>query len=197
MFNIYIFVIFILLFVKSSYQQTPSESNKILETDIKTLVLNKDCLTTGRRSGPVKQLQCVSNCPTNPLANVACTNTGTGDNGKPIWKCESNDMPKGMRFGDMAVSCEGYDNSADVFVLKGSCQLRYALLGNQLYDSTVPYNEKGKMDSTDFSWTVFFIIAGVLISIIIITCIIVSYEKNVSKMKSIKCGLEVLTGFGQ
>ena len=39
------------------------------------------------------------------------------------WECKT-DMDSQYRFGEIAVSCEGYDYPDDPYVLKGSCGVR-------------------------------------------------------------------------
>jgi len=36
------------------------------------------------------------------------------------WECKS-DMDNAFRFGEISVTCEGYDYPEDLYVLKGSC----------------------------------------------------------------------------
>ena len=38
----------------------------------------------------------------------------------PQWECKA-DMDSAYRFGRIQVSCEGYDNPDDPYVLRGSC----------------------------------------------------------------------------
>jgi len=152
-------------------QNTNNIKEKILETEIKTLVLTKDALTTGRRSAPVKQLQCISNCD-KLLNNVGCTNIGISGDGKPAWKCESDDMPNNESFGDMVVSCEGYENSADVFVLVGSCSLRYSLV-NSVEDSMTHLQSKNVEMRQEESDT--FNLIVIMLCVVILVCIFIYY----------------------
>lgn len=42
------------------------------------------------------------------------------------WECKT-DMDNKYRFGRIEVSCEGYSNPDDAYILKGSCGLEYTL----------------------------------------------------------------------
>ena len=113
--------------VNGSPSSSPVWTDRILQTSIQSLVFRRGALTTGKRLAAVQQLECAAHCA-NPLDTVMCRNMGLGDGVGINWQCESDDMPDGYRFGQMKVSCEGYSNSADPYVLAGSCQLSYSLL---------------------------------------------------------------------
>jgi len=49
------------------------------------------------------------------------------------WRCET-DMPTDYRFGKTDISCEGFRDRHDPYVLKGSCGLEY----------TLEYTDQGK-----------------------------------------------------
>ena len=51
------------------------------------------------------------------------------------WECKA-DLPDTLRFGATDVSCEGYANRNDPYVLVGSCGVEYELR----------YTEKGKRE---------------------------------------------------
>jgi len=145
------------------------QDDKILETDIGALLLNKDALTTTRRSAPVHQLVCVENCNA-PLSSVMCANLGIADSGMPIWKCTTKDMPAQYEFGAQTVSCEGYNSPTDVYILKGSCQLRYTLRAT----GSSPCLEKTL-------WVILFVFGGLLICSVTICTINAQIHGN-------KCG---------
>lgn len=115
---------FIFLFLTVVY----AYSDAVLLKDIKVLTLHRGRLTTGRRSAPVDQITCVGGTASHKsgdIETVQCYNQGF--NGRDYdWKCESQ-MDKSIQFGDIAVSCEGYNNPDDVYILAGSCGLEYSL----------------------------------------------------------------------
>ncbi|GJJ71156.1 hypothetical protein EMPS_03506 [Entomortierella parvispora] len=100
---------------------------KVLLRDVQTLTLHKGRMTTGRRSSPVPQLNCVGGnaCGDYEPDVVQCVNTGF-DGSDVQWKCQA-DMPETFRFGELDVYCEGYNHPDDPYVLKGSCGLEYKL----------------------------------------------------------------------
>lgn len=104
-----------------------NSAERVRLSDVQTLTLHKDRMTTGRRSRPVQQLSCVggSGCKVFTPAVVQCYNRGS-DGVDVQWECKA-DMDKSLSFGQMEVVCEGYDNPEDPFILKGSCGLEYSL----------------------------------------------------------------------
>lgn len=100
----------------------------VLLRDIQVLTLYKGRYTTGRRSSPVPQLQCVggsAGCHTFVPEVVQCQNKGW-DGVDVQWECKT-DMDNSYRFGRIEVSCEGYSHPSDQYVLTGSCGLEYTL----------------------------------------------------------------------
>ncbi|KAI6242841.1 hypothetical protein M3Y99_00192500 [Aphelenchoides fujianensis] len=69
--------------------------------------------TTGRRSAPVPQLQCVGGTAQGKFApkTVQCYNRGF-DGVDVNWECTA-DLPREYQFGRIAVTCEGYDYPED------------------------------------------------------------------------------------
>lgn len=94
---------------------------------VEALTLQEDELTTGRRSSPVKQLTCLSGCRDVFPSTVLCKNKGS-DGVDVNWACEA-DLPDGLSFGTMDVSCEGFDYPDDPYILRGSCGLAFSLKG--------------------------------------------------------------------
>lgn len=100
----------------------------VLLRDVQVLTLYKDRYTTGRRSSPVPQLQCVggsAGCHSFVPETVQCQNKGW-DGVDVQWECKT-DMDNAYRFGRIEVSCEGYNHPSDQYVLAGSCGLEYTL----------------------------------------------------------------------
>ncbi|XP_072320011.1 store-operated calcium entry-associated regulatory factor isoform X2 [Eucyclogobius newberryi] len=100
----------------------------VLLRDIQVLTLYKDRYTTGRRSSPMPQLQCMggsAGCHAFAPDVVQCQNKGW-DGVDVQWECKT-DMDNKYRFGRIDVSCEGYNHPSDPYVLTGSCGLEYTL----------------------------------------------------------------------
>ncbi|XP_041839717.1 store-operated calcium entry-associated regulatory factor isoform X2 [Melanotaenia boesemani] len=100
----------------------------ILLRDVQALTLYRNRYTTARRSNPVPQLKCVggsAGCHVFVPEVVQCLNRGW-DGVDVQWECKT-DMDNSYRFGQIEVSCEGYNHPADAYVLKGSCGLEYTL----------------------------------------------------------------------
>lgn len=126
-------VILLLLFVwlaTASYSHAGNRDSISLRS-VETLTFEAGKYTTGRRSTPMPQLMCTSNCQHTP-SSVQCYNRGF--DGRDVqWKCEA-DLPKGLELGKVSVSCEGYEYPNDPEVLVGSCGLEYELVGHKEYN---------------------------------------------------------------
>ncbi|XP_062379741.1 store-operated calcium entry-associated regulatory factor [Sardina pilchardus] len=100
----------------------------VLLRDVQVLTLYKGRYTTARRSSPVPQLQCVggsAGCGAFIPEVVQCQNKGW-DGVDAQWECKA-DMDNAYRFGRVEVSCEGFNQPSDPYVLSGSCGLEYTL----------------------------------------------------------------------
>merc|ERR1719391_244622 len=100
---------------------------KVRLQDIQVLTLHQGKMTTGRRSSPVPQLNCVGRGARglfNPQV-VQCYNRGW-DGLDVQWECKT-DLDMDYRLGSINVVCEGYDYPDDPYVLAGSCGLEYTL----------------------------------------------------------------------
>lgn len=113
--------------------------DKILLKDVNGLTLNQGQYTTGRRSSPIHQLNCIGGTAKSEnykVKTIQCTNTGF--DGKDYnWKCDAS-LPKSLRLGDVRVSCEGYDYPDDPYILVGSCGLKYTLEYNEEFIKSTP-----------------------------------------------------------
>lgn len=100
---------------------------KVLLRDVQVLTLRHGQMTTGRRSSPVPQLNCIGGSAKGQFTPqvVQCYNRGW-DGQDVQWECKS-DMDNLYRFGSVEVICEGYDYPDDPYILQGSCGLEYAL----------------------------------------------------------------------
>uniref|UniRef100_A0A4D5RS05 Store-operated calcium entry-associated regulatory factor n=1 Tax=Ixodes scapularis TaxID=6945 RepID=A0A4D5RS05_IXOSC len=125
---------------------------KVKLSDVKTLTLSQGSYTTGRRSSPIPQLQCVggsAGCTSLP-PTVQCYNKGS-DGIDIQWECKE-DLPKSLKFGHIEVACEGYDYPDDPYILQGSCGLEYKLerTGHSYSEDSQShsyYGQKGKSSS--------------------------------------------------
>ncbi|VDO52748.1 unnamed protein product [Haemonchus placei] len=80
--------------------------------------------TTGRRSSPVPQLRCVGGSARGKFQPRAAQCFKEGFDGVDYqWRCVA-DMPADYEFGEIAVTCEGYDYPEDPYILKGSCGVK-------------------------------------------------------------------------
>lgn len=103
-------------------------NDKIRLTDVNVITLHQGKMTNSRRSHPVPQLKCVggsAGCSAFTPSVVQCYNRGS-DGYDVQWECKT-DMDSQYKFGEVAVSCEGYDYPDDPYILKGSCGLEYTI----------------------------------------------------------------------
>jgi len=112
-----------------SHHEVHSEAeDRILLPQITSLTFQKGKMTRSRRSQPIPQLKCVRGPCHVDVDTVQCRNVGVSDFGEVQWRC-SAELPNGVSFARINVNCEGYHNSQDEGVLKGSCGLEYDLKG--------------------------------------------------------------------
>ncbi|KAK0552328.1 hypothetical protein OC846_002929 [Tilletia horrida] len=105
-------ILVLLLMVLSAYAQ---RHKRILLDSIKTLTFYNGERTTARRSSSVPQLSCRGRaCRSFEPDVIQCANMGDWQ-----WKCEA-DLPEELRLGKVEVSCEGWDNADDPYVLSGN-----------------------------------------------------------------------------
>eukprot|EP00456_Euglypha_rotunda_P035346 TRINITY_DN27220_c0_g2_i1.p1 TRINITY_DN27220_c0_g2~~TRINITY_DN27220_c0_g2_i1.p1 ORF type:complete len:278 (-),score=14.89 TRINITY_DN27220_c0_g2_i1:96-854(-) len=84
-------------------------------------------MTHGRRAPPIEQIKCIggsARCRYIPDV-IQCKNVGT-DGYDVQWDC-SADMSDEYRFNRVSVSCEGYDDRDDPYILRGSCGLEVSI----------------------------------------------------------------------
>ncbi|KAE8371657.1 hypothetical protein BDV26DRAFT_286597 [Aspergillus bertholletiae] len=128
----------ILLFVLPalSYGRNPPGNNAILLSKVQTLTLRGNRLTTSRRVNPIPQLKCTGPskriCNLYPIDVMRCTNAGYDYDEEDVqWTCTAS-LPSEFKLGSTDVVCEGYRNSDDKWILKGSCGVEYRLLLTEL-----------------------------------------------------------------
>mgnify|MGYP001262428055 CR=1 FL=1 len=96
---------------------------KVPIKEVTSLLLHRGKMTTGRRSAPVPQINCLSNCNHSP-DTIFCSNVGF-DGEDVVWECKSD--PAGAAFRNLNVQCEGYDYPDDPYILKGSCGIEFSM----------------------------------------------------------------------
>ncbi|KAL1868987.1 hypothetical protein Plec18167_007989 [Paecilomyces lecythidis] len=164
----------------SSSSQKPPGKNAILLSNVNTLTLRGDRMTTGRRLSPIPQLTCTGPskriCNLYPIETMRCTNVGYDYDREDVqWTCTA-DLPPEFKLGSTDVICEGYRDSDDPWVLKGSCGVEYRLLLTELGESrfgNIVQKEKSgwsRLGSTLFDLLFFAFICGVVL--VILTAIV-------------------------
>uniref|UniRef100_A0A8B9NXS2 Store-operated calcium entry-associated regulatory factor n=1 Tax=Apteryx owenii TaxID=8824 RepID=A0A8B9NXS2_APTOW len=105
----------------------PPVSGRVLLREVQALTLRRGQYTASRRTAAVPQLQCAggaAGCAAAPEV-VQCYNRGW-DGHDVQWQCKA-DLANSYRFGQIEVSCEGYDYPDDPYILRGSCSLLFRL----------------------------------------------------------------------
>ena len=116
-----------------------AQRDRILLTDVQALTFHAGRWSAARRGAPVKQLQCLGHgCgDARQLDTVQCRNVGDAGGGDVQWRCEG-ELPRGVSFTNIQVSCEGYSSAEDPWVLRDSCGLEFGLVrkdGSDGYDA--------------------------------------------------------------
>ena len=126
-------ILFVILFINfsiGSYQI----HRKIPLRDVEVLTFKNGLMTTGRRSSPVRQMQCIggsAKIDSYKLDTIQCKNVGY-DRNDVNWKCETV-LSDHYKLGKTEVSCEGFDYPDDPYILVGSCGIEYELDYTQKY----------------------------------------------------------------
>lgn len=123
------FVVLWLLETRSTvawYSRSPY-LGKVRLRDVQVLTLRAGKMTTGRRSQPIPQLNCVGGTAEGQYAPsiVQCYNQGS-DGVDVHWECKAN-MDNSYKFGSIEIICEGYDYPDDPYITRGSCGLEYTI----------------------------------------------------------------------
>lgn len=121
--------------LSSSYARQPGK-DAILLSNVQSLTLRANRLTTSRRLPPVSQMTCTGPskrvCDSYTIETMRCTNAGFDYDEEDIqWTCTAP-LPPEFKLGSTEVVCEGYRNADDKWVLKGSCAVEYRLLLTEL-----------------------------------------------------------------
>ncbi|KAJ5715147.1 uncharacterized protein N7483_012328 [Penicillium malachiteum] len=112
--------------------QNPPGRDAILLSNVNTLTLRGDRMTSARRVSPIPQLKCVGPskrvCELYQPDTMRCKNEGYEYDEEVVqWTCQAS-LPTEFKLGATDVVCEGYRNSNDKWILKGSCGVEYRLL---------------------------------------------------------------------
>ncbi len=129
----------------------------------------------------MNQLTCTTGCNLADLSRVMCKNIGS--NGADIiWECKTDDLPTNVKFGQLVVSCERYENSADPYILVGSCALKYGLENIKsssqpvytTHTSTYSYPSYSRTyhhnDTVDLSVAIFLLLVFFVVFYFLCTC---------------------------
>ncbi|EGS20734.1 uncharacterized protein CTHT_0025700 [Thermochaetoides thermophila DSM 1495] len=104
----------------------------ILLSEVQSLTLYANRLTTARRTKPIPQLKCVSpqslcDIVVPHLKTMRCVNQGHSYTSEDIeWACTAT-LPTTVRLDRTEVICEGYESPDDPYVLRGSCGVEYTV----------------------------------------------------------------------
>ncbi|CAI4229221.1 unnamed protein product [Auanema sp. JU1783] len=100
---------------------------------------------------------------------VQCFQTGH-DGLDYQWRCTA-DLPRDLEFGEVTVTCEGYDYPEDRFILAGSCGLEYKLEHRADNYAEKDYNNRKTKHATSLMEDVVpYIVLAFIVFIFYITC---------------------------
>ncbi|CAL3964666.1 hypothetical protein PZA11_002382 [Diplocarpon coronariae] len=160
--------LFALLTLAPSTHGAKVPKNAILLSQVKTLTLRSNALTSHRRVDAVPQLKCTGPaCKHYKVERMRCTNQGASYNEEDIeWSCTA-EIPDDFKLGSTEVVCEGYASKDDPYVLKGSCGVEYRLLltdkGEEKYGKGGYFGGGSEGEGSQFGAALFgFIFLGVL-----------------------------------
>lgn len=127
------FLLLILQFLLLDFSVAKSftkSKDAVLLSNVRTLTLQSGKQTTARRVSAIPQLTCVGGNGKGfyDVDVMRCKNSGSEYDPEDIqWTCQAN-LPPEFKLGSTEVVCEGFDSSADPYVLKGSCGVEYRLM---------------------------------------------------------------------
>lgn len=112
------------------------DSDRILLSNVGSLLFRPNQMTTGRRSSPIQQMRCNGiNCHKGPNS-IMCRNNGMTDN-DIVWECTGRGLVPGYVMKGVTVSCEGYNDAYDPYILRGSCGVVYRIEKDYSYQEPV------------------------------------------------------------
>jgi hypothetical protein len=103
-------------------------AQRVLLSDITAFTFTRGHMTAARRVSAMPQLTCRGGALCEYAPDVVRCKPDGHDGVTLAVRCEA-EMAPSLRFGSLDVSCEGYSDPDDPFVLAGSCGLTYELLG--------------------------------------------------------------------
>lgn len=116
-----------------------AKPERVLLSNVKSLTLRKDLMTTANRVSAIPQMKCIGGSAKGlyDVDVLRCKNAGSGyDDSDVQWTCTAS-LPSEFKLGGTDVICEGFSNPTDPYVLKGSCGVEYRLMlteaGEQRY----------------------------------------------------------------
>ena len=142
------YLAFTILITTASLARKPPES--VLLSNVKTLTLRKDLRTTHNRVPAAPQLKCIGGTAKGlyEIDVLRCKNSGSAYGDEDVqWTCSAS-LPNEFKLGSTEVICEGFKNSEDPYVLKGSCGVEYRLMLTDMGEEK--YGRKGKGIFDDF-----------------------------------------------
>ncbi len=113
----------------TSVEKQNSKLKSFDPKNVNTITFRKNQYTSGNRTNPIKQLNCVGGnacSKSHAIDMVQCKNMGVNDSNDIQWKCET-DLPSNLSIGDTNINCEGYSDNTDKLKLVNSCGLEYSL----------------------------------------------------------------------
>jgi hypothetical protein len=118
-------LIIILISIFSTYAYFDTE--RVLLAQIDKLYFHTGTMTNAQRGPPIPQITCWDTnglCWDKPL-QITCSNLGIGKSGIE-WDCVgSNWHDNTWALKNVAISCEGYQDKDDPYVLEGSCGVSF------------------------------------------------------------------------
>uniref|UniRef100_A0A6B2LK43 Store-operated calcium entry-associated regulatory factor n=1 Tax=Arcella intermedia TaxID=1963864 RepID=A0A6B2LK43_9EUKA len=102
------------------------EFSKVRLDSLSGLRLRWDVKSVGRNRAPQAQLECVGTCWRKNIHEAYCEPEGLDEEYKMKWYCEA-EFPDSLDFEDYWVDCEGWDFGGDMFIVEGSCVMKYKL----------------------------------------------------------------------
>jgi len=156
MFNILWIAIFGTAITSHAYTLDKYNHDRVYLAETQSLLFQRGQKTTAKRNYPIEQMSCKGgHCQFGP-DYVMCKNMGSTE-GNPlsgemtdqdvVWECTGHGLTPGYVLADATVSCEGYENPHDPYVLRGSCGVVYSI--NKDYSYTEPIVTT-KIVTTDF-----------------------------------------------
>lgn len=143
---------------------------------IKTLTLHSGRMTAAYRGAPIPQLKCVGGnaCGHYVVEVMQCYNQGADDRGEVQWKCQA-EMPETYRLGTTTVSCEGFRDPNDDYVVEGSCGVEYTLHADRPQErhTTEPLTLSHAVGIVAALWSVGILFSCGLATITALSCLAV------------------------